>query len=213
MQGPLRAFFERVRKKRLGVAHKSDFTGGQAELFPDQTHQPVTLRAAARIAVAAGREDQADVLRGSRIGRNRARDLIGESLHQQRMRRDRRRRDATRVADSLAGASRDRMSQASRCNRLKSSAAGSTKISLGAVAAIADDKESMEASVTLPARKPRIGSQAEATALASPQFEIGSEDERRRQCSFPPIRPCLVMEASTSTIARTATSAVMSEMS
>lgn len=46
-----------------------------------------------------------------------------------------------------------------------------------------------------------------------PTVKIGSEDERRSQCSFPPIRPCLVMEASTSTIARTATSAVMSEIS
>ena len=46
-----------------------------------------------------------------------------------------------------------------------------------------------------------------------PAVEIRSEDERGRQCSFPPIRPCLVMVASTSTIARTATSAVMSEMS
>ena len=43
--------------------------------------------------------------------------------------------------------------------------------------------------------------------------EIRREDERRSQRSFPPIRPCLVMEASTSTIARTATSAVISEIS
>ena len=43
--------------------------------------------------------------------------------------------------------------------------------------------------------------------------QICSQDERGSQCSFPPIRPCLVMEANTSTIARTATSAVMSEMS
>ena len=66
--------------------------------------------------------------------------------------------------------------------------------------------------------KAKIGSQAAATALALspaslPSQSIGSEDERRRQCSFPPIRPCLVMVASTSTIARTATSAVMSEIS
>lgn len=44
-------------------------------------------------------------------------------------------------------------------------------------------------------------------------MQISSEDERRGQCSFPPIRPCLVMVANTSTIARTATSAVISEMS
>ena len=45
------------------------------------------------------------------------------------------------------------------------------------------------------------------------RLEVGNENERGCQCSFPPIRPCLVMDASTSTIARTATSAVMSEMS
>ncbi len=46
-----------------------------------------------------------------------------------------------------------------------------------------------------------------------PAVEIGGEDEGLGQCSFPPMRPCLVMEASTSTIARTATSAVISEIS
>jgi hypothetical protein len=46
-----------------------------------------------------------------------------------------------------------------------------------------------------------------------PAVNIGDENERGNQLSFPPIRPCLVIDASTSTIARTATSAVMSEMS
>ena len=41
----------------------------------------------------------------------------------------------------------------------------------------------------------------------------GYQNKRGSQCSFPPIRPCLVIVASTSTRARTATSAVMSEMS
>jgi hypothetical protein len=43
--------------------------------------------------------------------------------------------------------------------------------------------------------------------------QIAGENEARGQRSFPPIRPCLVMVARTSTIARTATSAVMSEIS
>ena len=63
MQRPRRAFFKRVHKKRLGMTHKSDFTSGQAELLPHQTHQAVTIRATARITVAAGGEDQADLLR------------------------------------------------------------------------------------------------------------------------------------------------------
>ena len=46
-----------------------------------------------------------------------------------------------------------------------------------------------------------------------PAIRIGNEDERRGQCSLPPMRPCFTMVASTSTMARTATSAVMSEMS
>jgi len=46
-----------------------------------------------------------------------------------------------------------------------------------------------------------------------PAVQIRSEDERGSQRSFPPIRPCLVMLAKTSTMARTATSAVISEMS
>ncbi len=46
-----------------------------------------------------------------------------------------------------------------------------------------------------------------------PAVQIRSEDECRCQRSFPPIRPCLVMLAKTSTMARTATSAVISEMS
>lgn len=44
-------------------------------------------------------------------------------------------------------------------------------------------------------------------------IRIRDEEENRDQCSLPPMRPCLTMVASTSTMARTATSAVMSEMS
>jgi hypothetical protein len=59
----LQAIFESLREKRLGMPHKSDFSGGQAELFPHQTHQSVAICAAARIAVAAGGENEANVLR------------------------------------------------------------------------------------------------------------------------------------------------------
>jgi hypothetical protein len=80
-------FFESVREKRLGMPDKSNFTRAKAELFPHQPHQPVAICAAACIAVAAGGEDQADVLEGSRIRRDRARDLIRQSLDHQGMRR------------------------------------------------------------------------------------------------------------------------------
>jgi len=82
----LQALFESLREKRLGMPHKSDFSGGQAELFPHKTHQAVTIRATARIAIAAGGQYQADVL-GSCIRRDSAGDLIGESLDHQGMRR------------------------------------------------------------------------------------------------------------------------------
>ncbi len=35
IQRALRAFLKRVREERLGMAYKSDFTGGEAELLPD----------------------------------------------------------------------------------------------------------------------------------------------------------------------------------
>ena len=69
------------------MPHESDFAGAQAKLFPHQAHQPIALRAAACVTVSAGGEDQADVLRGSNVVRNRTSDLIGESLDHQRMRR------------------------------------------------------------------------------------------------------------------------------
>jgi len=87
MQRTLGAFFEDVREKWLGVPHKSDFPGGEAQLFPDQTHQPVAIGAAACIAVAAGCQDQADVLQISSVRRDGVRGLIRQTLDQQRMRR------------------------------------------------------------------------------------------------------------------------------
>ena len=63
----------------------------------------------------------------------------------------------------------------------------------------------------------RLGYLADLIACIAPDrvpaVQISGEDERRIQWSFPPIRPCFVIEASTSTIARTATRAVVSEIS
>ncbi len=47
--------------------------------FPNQAHQPIALRAATRIAMAAGGEDQADMLHGARLGSNGPRYLVRES--------------------------------------------------------------------------------------------------------------------------------------
>ena len=69
------------------MTHKSDFTGGQAKLLPHQTHQAITVRATARIAMTAGGQDQSDMPRRSNIFRNCAGDLIGESLDHQGVRR------------------------------------------------------------------------------------------------------------------------------
>ncbi len=76
-----------MHEKWLGMAHKSYFAGAETELFPYETHQTVTIRAAARVAVAAGGQDQSDVLGRSDVLRNRTGNLIGESLDHQGMRR------------------------------------------------------------------------------------------------------------------------------
>jgi hypothetical protein len=84
------AFLQRVAQgvtqERSGMPHKSNFTGAQAELLPNQAHQSITVRAAAGIAVAAGREDKTDLLGRSSLPRNRSCGLIGKSLDHQGMR-------------------------------------------------------------------------------------------------------------------------------
>jgi len=82
----LQASFESLREKGLGMAHESDFSSAKAELFPYQTHQAVSICAAACIAMPAGGENEANVLRRSRVRRDSAGDLIGEGLDHQRMR-------------------------------------------------------------------------------------------------------------------------------
>ena len=62
-------------------------------------------------------------------------------------------------------------------------------------------------------RKTENGLASSSDCARVPALYVACEDEGGCQRSFPPIRPCLVMVASTSTMARTATSAVMSEMS
>ncbi len=80
VQRALGALLQRGEQERLRVADEAHFAGRQAELLPNQAHQPVRIGAAGRIAVAAGGQDKADLLRRSRRGRNRARHLICEGL-------------------------------------------------------------------------------------------------------------------------------------
>lgn len=86
MERPRDAFLQRVTQEGLGMPHKSNFTGAQAELLPNQAHQSITVCAATSIAMAARSEDKTDLLRRSSFRRNRSRGLIGKSLHHQRMR-------------------------------------------------------------------------------------------------------------------------------
>jgi hypothetical protein len=86
MERPRGAFLQRVTQERLGMPDKSDFSGAQAELLPNQAHQSITVRAATGIAVAAGSEDKTDLLERSGFPRNGSCGLIGKSLHHQGMR-------------------------------------------------------------------------------------------------------------------------------
>ena len=86
MQRPRGAFLKRVTQERLGMPHKSNFTGAQAELLPNQAHQSITVRATAGIAMAAGSEDETDLLGRSSFARNGSCGLIGKSLDHQGMR-------------------------------------------------------------------------------------------------------------------------------
>ena len=211
VQGALRTVFEGLREKRLGMPDKSDFAGGEAELFPHQTHQPVTICAAARIAVAAGGEYQADVLEGSRVRRDGACDLIGESLDHQGMRGV----DVVVMNAELRIGSpglSDRMSESLALQQIEIESGGQHEDLSWAVARDCG-RQGIDGNQfhCRPETENRLASRGYCTRV--PAVEIGGEDERGSQYSFPPIRPCLVMEASTSTIARTATRAVMSEMS
>jgi hypothetical protein len=90
MERPCGAFLQYVAEgmtqEGLGMPHKSNFTGAQSELLPNQAHQSITVRAATGIAVAASSEDETDLLGRSSFPRNRSRGLIGKSLDYQGMR-------------------------------------------------------------------------------------------------------------------------------
>jgi hypothetical protein len=75
-----------MHEKRLRMANEADFARAQAKLFPEQPHQPIAIRAAARIAMTAGGQDQSNLLRRSGFRWDGASHLIGQSLHHQRMR-------------------------------------------------------------------------------------------------------------------------------
>ena len=147
--------------------------------------------------------------------RNRACHLIGESLNHQGVRRV----DVVMMNDELRAGSpglSDRMSKSLPLQQIEIESGGQREdLSFG----VARDcgRQSFEGNQFhgRPEAENRLASRGYRIRI--PAVEIGgqicSQDERGSQCSFPPIRPCLVMEASTSTIARTATSAVMSEMS
>lgn len=83
----LRAFFESMRQEGLRMPHESDLTGADAKLFPNQTHQPITIRAAGGVPVPAGGQNQSDLLGRPDLAWDGTRHLIGESLDHQRMRR------------------------------------------------------------------------------------------------------------------------------
>ena len=77
-----RAGFQSARQKHLRMAQKSHIASAQAQLLPDEAHQPVRLRAAAAISVAACDQQQADVLRGDLAAGERPRHDIGETFDQ-----------------------------------------------------------------------------------------------------------------------------------
>ncbi len=52
------AAFEDVSEERLDVTDEADLGFANSELFPKQSHEPVAMRPAGRVAVPAGRENQ-----------------------------------------------------------------------------------------------------------------------------------------------------------
>ena len=207
----LHAFFESLREKRMGMAKKSNFAGGETELFPHQTHQTVTVRATGRVPMSAGGEDQADVLRGLGVGRDGAGNLIGQSLDHQGM----------GGVDIVVMNGELRMRTPSFTDGLSESFAlqqieiqsGREYENFSRVAAANCSGQVFDGSQFNLRSETEDWGTSRGDQAGVPALEVADENERGSQRSFPPIRPCLVMEASTSTIARTATSAVMSEMS
>ena len=89
-QDPIQRTFEALvqcqRQKRLRMPDKSYLACRQPQPLPDQPHQAIGLRPASRIAVAAGRKDQTDLLQGSGAGWDGARHSIRQAFDEQGMR-------------------------------------------------------------------------------------------------------------------------------
>jgi hypothetical protein len=218
IQRAFQASLERVTKKRLSVANKPDFAGRQSQLLPQEPHQAVALCAAAGVAMSARGEDQS-----SRLLSARACNPIRKTMHQQRMSRIyiivmqsnlwiRASRFTERAAEAFA------LQQIQiQCGRKDEDLVRALfgflcdRFGQGVDCGQTHDGLKSENLFTGFGHGPRL--LAGLIPRSVPALQIRSEDERRCQCSFPPIRPCLVIVASTSTMARTATSAVMSEMS
>ncbi len=79
------AFFQHARKKRLRMPNESDLGARQSQLFPKQSRDSITLRAAGRIAVSARRQHQTTALWRHARDLKRPAQLIGERAHHQRM--------------------------------------------------------------------------------------------------------------------------------
>ncbi|HUA18760.1 MAG TPA: hypothetical protein VMB25_08450 [Bryobacteraceae bacterium] len=211
MEWEIGAFLQRRQQKRLGVADEADFAGCQTELLPNQTHQPVRIGAAGRIAVAAGSQDQPNLLWGSCLSRYRARQLIGERLDDQRM-------SGigvivmNRKCGMLPARLTDRVSERFALEQVEIEGGRKNEDLTGAAAADRGGQiiDGSQLNVRSEAEYRFAGRCYRACVAA---MRVANEDERRGQCSLPPMRPCLTMVASTSTMARTATSAVMSEIS
>ena len=221
VQRSLRRTFRSVcAQKRLRVADESDFAGRQAQLLPKANAS--AGRICARLAASPwplAARIRPTLLRRSRLRRNRARHLIGEGLDHQRMRRDRRRRDELRLRDVRARASPIACPSASRCSKIEIERSREHEDLVRAAASQLRSAQRHRSEVSrISGAKPRIGSHAAKPSALRVAAPAGCEQSvarmnAGRQCSFPPMRPCFTMVASTSTMARTATSAVMSEMS
>lgn len=208
---PQGAFLERVPEKRLRVANEANFARAKAELFPDQAHQAIAIRTAACVAVTAGRENEADLAEGPGIRWDGARQLIYQGLHHERvgwidvivMQDDFRMRPSSfthRSSERLA------FEQIEIERRWKyEDFSGSTAANCGGQPVGRGYLNIWgESEYWLASRSNR------ACVFLTRGTD---ENEPRSQRSFPPILPCLVMVASTSTKARTATNAVISEIS
>jgi hypothetical protein len=209
LQRPPGALFERVRQKRLRVADESDFAGRDAELLPNQAHQPVRIGAGGCVGLSAGGQNQPRALRTGWA--DRARHLIGESLNHQRMARI-----GVVVMESDGGVLAARLTDClpKRFALQKIEVQRSRKDKdLARVPALQSGGKRVDRSQRYlwSESKYRLAGRNYTTRVSAAR--ICDEEENRDQCSLPPMRPCLTIAASTSTMARTATSAVMSEMS